>query len=115
MKKLLFLLPVIVTLACPLFVPPVLAAEKPLLDWSRLSLSAGIDYAWYGAPTETSAPVPFFEKEWEVGLYGAYVLAAPAAGQSGPVVSLAGSSAYGLDNKLIRTKVGLRFGWWPKE
>lgn len=110
MKKLLFALVAMLALA-----GAASAAEKPLLDWSRFALAAGVDYAWYGAPVETSAPVPFFHKEWELGLYGAYVLASPKLGDSGPTVSVAGSSAYGLDNKLIRTKLGLRLGWQGAE
>lgn len=86
------------------------AAEKPLLSWERVSISGGLDYAWYGAPTETSAPIPFFEKEWEAGLYGAYTVAAPHDGETGPIVSIAGSCAYGFDNKLVRTKLGVRIG-----
>jgi opacity protein-like surface antigen len=86
------------------------AADRPLFSLNRLSLSAGLDYAWYGAPVATSSRLPVYAKEWEAGLYGAYTIAAPSPGQDGPIVTLVGSSAYGLDNKLVRTKLGVRIG-----
>lgn len=99
-------------LALGLLASPVVvkAEDRPLFSLHRLSLSAGLDYAWYGAPVETASRLPVYAKEWEAGLYGAYTLAAPAPGKDGPIVTLAGSSAYGLDNKLIRTKLGIRVG-----
>jgi hypothetical protein len=73
---------------------------KPLLSVERLSVGAGLNYAFYSAPLESSARIPEFEKEWEVGVFAADNLI--------PHLSLVGSSAYGLDNKLFRSSVGLR-------
>lgn len=84
-----------------LLAQPVRAAEdRPLLDFSRISFAAGVNYAWHAAPFEDSAPVPAFGKEWETGLYAAYNLT--------PLLSLAGSTVYGFDNKLVETRVGVR-------
>jgi hypothetical protein len=91
------------------------AAERPIVSWSRLALACGLDYAWYGAPAATSAKVPDFSKEWETGVYASYTLSAPPAGVKGPIVTLAASSCYGLDNKIVRTKVGIRVGLKPQE
>lgn len=76
------------------------AADKPLFDWSRLSFAGGVNYKWIAAPTDASAPVPAFGKEWEAGVYGAYNLT--------PMLSLTGSSVYGFDNKQVESRVGLR-------
>lgn len=73
---------------------------KPLLSIERLSLGAGVNYAFFSAPLESSARIPEFEKEFEVGVFAAYNLI--------PHLSLVGSSVYGLDNKLFRSSVGLR-------
>lgn len=99
-------------LALGLLASPVIvsAADRPLLSLNRLALSAGLDYAWYGQPAATSSRMPEYAKEWEAGLYAGYTIAAPAAGQDGPIVTIVGSSAYGLDNKLVRTKLGVRIG-----
>lgn len=91
------------------------AAERPLISWSRLALACGLDYAWYGAPAATSARLPDFVKEWEPGVYASYTISAPPLGVKGPIVSLAASSCYGTDNKIIRTKVGIRIGLKPQE
>lgn len=74
--------------------------SRPLLSWDRLSMSAGVDYAFYNDPAATSARVPEFRKEWEVGIYGSYVIVER--------LHVAGSIAHGLDNKLLRSKLGLR-------
>ena len=84
-----------------------------MLSWDRLALSAGLDYAWYSAPANTSSTPPAFTKEFEPGLYGAYVLVAPPPNTPGTIVTLAGSGAYGLDNKLYRFKLGIRVGLKP--
>jgi len=76
------------------------AEDKPVVDWSRLSLAAGVNYAWHAAPFDDSAPVPAWGREWEAGLYGAYNLT--------PRLSLVGSTVYGLDNKNVESRVGLR-------
>lgn len=76
------------------------AEDKPLFSWERLSFAAGVNYAWHAAPFENAAPVPAFGKEWEAGLYAAYNLT--------PRLSLAGSSVYGMDNKLVESRVGVR-------
>ena len=73
--------------------PATMLAGRPLFSLNRLSLSAGLDYAWYGQPAATSSRMPEYAKEWEAGLYGAYTLAAPSPGQDGPIVSIVGSSA----------------------
>jgi hypothetical protein len=84
------------------FAPAARAAEgdQPLLALDRLTFAGGVNYAWHAAPMEDSAPVPAFGKEWEAGLYAAYNLT--------PKLSLAGSSVYGFDNKMVETRVGLR-------
>lgn len=75
-------------------------AGRPLLALDRLSFAGGLNYCWYAAPLDGSAPVPSFGKEWEAGLYAAYNLT--------PHLSLAGSSVYGLDNKNVQNRIGLR-------
>ena len=74
--------------------------DKPLWDWSRLTFAGGMNYVWHAAPFDQSAPVPPFGKEWEVGLYASYNLT--------PHLSLAGSTVYGFDNKLVQDRIGLR-------
>jgi hypothetical protein len=76
------------------------AVDRPLLSWDRASFAGGVNYAWHAAPAEDSAPVPPFGKEWEAGIYGAYNIS--------PLLSIAGSSVYGFDNKLVETRLGFR-------
>ena len=76
------------------------AEPKPLLSAERLSIGAGVNYAFYSAPLESSARLPDFKKEWEAGVFAAYNLT--------PHLSAVGSSVYGLDNKQFRTSLGLR-------
>ena len=83
-----------------LLAQPARAEDKPLLDFSRISFAAGVNYAWHAAPFEDSALVPPFGKEWETGLYAAYNLT--------PLLSLSGSTVYGFDNKLVETRLGVR-------
>jgi hypothetical protein len=78
------------------------AQEASLLSFDRLSIAGGVDYAWYEA--SGNEPVPSFGKEWEVTLVGAYSLT--------PQFHLTGSSAYGLDNKFFRTRLGVRVSLW---
>lgn len=101
MKVLKFVL--VVAALCSLSFATARAAEgdKPLFDWSRFTVAGGLNYAWYAAPFDKSAPVPPFGKEWEVGLYGSYNLT--------PHLSLAGSTVYGFDNKTVQDRLGLRF------
>lgn len=76
------------------------AEDRPLLALDRLTFAGGVNYAWHAAPFEDSAQVPAFGKEFEAGLYAAYNLT--------PKLSLAGSTVYGFDNKMVETRVGLR-------
>ena len=78
------------------------APVRPLFSKDRASLAAGLDYAAYSRWGDTS--IPTFKKEFEVGLYGAYVLT--------PHLTLTGSAAGGVDNKLIRYRVGVRTVIW---
>lgn len=80
--------------------PSFAAGEKPILSADRFSVAAGLNYAAFSRPLATAAETPSFKKEWETGLYAAYNLT--------PRVSLAGSSVIGLDNRLIRTSLGIR-------
>lgn len=101
--KVLKVLVVAAVLGIVAFAATAKAAEgdKPLFDWSRFTVAGGLNYAWYAAPFDKSAPVPPFGKEWEVGLYGSYNLT--------PHLSLAGSTVYGFDNKTVQDRLGLRF------
>lgn len=88
---------------------PALAQDQPIVSMSRVSAALGLNYAWYGQGGDQLAPKPV--KEFEVGPYVAYSLLSSepnALGVSRPILSLAASSVYGLDSKLIRTSVGLR-------
>lgn len=93
-----------VVLGIVVFAATAKAADKPIVDISRLSLAAGANYAWHSQPFVDGAPPPAFGKEWEFGIYGAYNLT--------PHLSIAGSSVYGLDNKLVESRLGLRFRLW---
>ena len=107
MKKVLLVL--MLALA---FLPMTARAEdKPLLSWSRLALSAGIDRSFYGkSDSQYQAPV---SAEWRPGLFAAYTIAAPREGAAGPIVTLAGSVKYVLDTKYPETNVGVRIGLKP--
>ena len=81
---------------------PAHAAEQPLLSITRASLAVGVDYASY--QNQGDQRLPNFVKEFEPGIFGAYVLT--------PHATLVGSGCYGLDNKIIRWKVGVRAVLW---
>lgn len=76
------------------------ATVEPILSKKRLSVAAGLNYAAFSRVGESASLTPPFSKEWETGLYGAYNLT--------PRLSLTGSTVLGLDNKLLRSSVGLR-------
>ena len=73
--------------------------DKTLLSLSRRSLAAAVDNQWF-AKAGVDATVPAFDREWAVGLYGAYNLT--------PGVSLTASSTYAMDNRWIQSKLGVR-------
>jgi hypothetical protein len=78
------------------------AADSTYSLWDlphRLYISAGANYDFYQS-TVSEAPLEF-RQEWSAGLYLAYSLT--------PHVSLAGASVYGIDTKLLRSSIGLRF------
>lgn len=89
------------------------AEDKPLFDASRLSASVGINYSWFhdGDTIDDQGPPV---KEFEVGPYAAYnLLSKEYVNEDGlkvarPLLSLTGSTAYGLDSHLLRTQLGLR-------
>lgn len=102
MKRIILAALFLLTLAAP-----ALAQDaQPILSTSRLSLAAAADYCGYQAAG--AQDVPKFTKSWEFGVIGAYTLVAPKIGQSGPILSLAAGSAYDVDNKWFRHRVGLR-------
>lgn len=72
---------------------------SPLFDKSRASLAVGADYAFY--QKTGSQPLPSFKKEFEVGIYGAYNLV--------PKLSLVSSAQLGVDNLLVKWKLGARY------
>lgn len=80
--------------------------EQPILSMTRLSAGFSADYCGYQNAAEQ--PLPQFAKSWEVGMVAAYTLVAPAPGSSGPILSLAAATAYDVDNKWFRHRVGLR-------
>jgi len=100
-KSLLFLM-----LSLALAVPAFAQDAEPILAKSRLSLAAAADYCGYQSAGEQK--LPEFAKSWEFGIVGAYTLVAPKIGQSGPILSLAAGSAYDVDNKWFRHRIGLR-------
>lgn len=102
MKKALLLALLSLTLAIPAFAQDA----EPILSKSRLSLAVAADYCGYQAAGDQS--LPEFSKSWEFGVIGAYTLVAPKIGQSGPILSLAAGSAYDVDNKWFRHRIGLR-------
>ena len=104
-KSLALLLFLILALAAAAGKPAHAADDVPLLSVTRLQLAGGANYLWYGA--EASEPTPSFGKEWEVGVYGAYNLV--------PSVDLVGSVAWGLDNKLYQTRIGVRLALFAGE
>mgnify|MGYP000873681973 FL=1 len=89
-----------------LAVPAFAQDAEPILAKSRLSLAAAADYCGYQSAGEQK--LPEFAKSWEFGIVGAYTLVAPKVGQSGPSLSLAAGSAYDVDNKWFRHRIGLR-------
>ena len=83
------------------------AQDVGLFSMERASLAAGYNYAWFGADQPLE-----LKNEQNVGVYAAYNLIAPRAGESGMRVSLVGSSAYGFENKFYSSSVGLRVTLW---
>lgn len=92
----------VLTAAAPAFAQ----ADQPIVSMSRLSLGASADYCGYQNAGEQR--LPDYAKSWEVGIVGAYTLVAPAPGTKGPILSLAAASAYDVDNKWFRHRIGLR-------
>lgn len=97
MKRIALLLSVMVAVAT--FASPVIALEAPIFSLTRLSVGAGSSYDWYSDYSETDESPPF-SKEFVIGIYGAYAMTQHT--------TLVGSSVYGLDNKQIRTSLGIR-------
>lgn len=75
--------------------------DVPAFSLTRLSIAGGAGYVWHSGE---DASVPPFNKEWEAGLYGAYVLPTGTG-----KLNLTASVVYGVDSKLFRSSVGLRF------
>lgn len=97
---------------------PVLAQDYPLLSATRLSAAVGSNYVWYSAVDNRAPRDPM--GEFDAGLYVSYSLLSSeptlnSAGQlvSNPILSLAGSSLYGLDSRELRTSLGLRLVLMP--
>lgn len=104
MKRLTLLLILAATLLAA--APSHAQADQPILSKSRLSAGVLADYC--GFQKAGDQRLPEFTKSWEFGLAGAYTLVAPAPGTSGPILSLAASSAYDVDNKWFRHRIGIR-------
>lgn len=102
-----FILAAIAVLTLALVAAPAFAqADQPIFSMSRLSAGVSADYCgWQNAGEQ---PLPEFAKSWEFGVVGSYVLVAPRPGTKGPILSLAAASAYDVDNKWFRHRVGLR-------
>lgn len=81
---------------------------SPLFSPARLSVAVGANYAWHSGAA--SAIPDKFQKEVEVGVYGAYALTSyqNAAGVWKPRLVLVASSLYGLDTKGFHTSLGVR-------
>lgn len=86
--------------------PCLAQADQPILAKSRLSAGISADYC--GFQSAGTQPLPAFAKSWEFGVVSSYVLVAPAPGTKGPILSLAAASAYDVDNKWFRHRIGLR-------
>lgn len=102
MKRIILAALFLVALAAPAFAQQ----SVPILAKERLSLGVLADYC--GFQSAGDQPTPTFSKSWEFGAMGAYTLVAPAPGVRGPILSLAASSAYDVDNKWFRHRIGLR-------
>ena len=98
-KVLKFLLPALLLAALSGISGQAESADAPILSLKRLSLGAGLDNQWF-AKAGVDATLPAFDREWGVGLYGAYNLTGG--------LSLTGSSVYGMDNRWIHSKLGVR-------
>lgn len=72
----------------------------PLLSAKRLQVGLGVQHTWYSGESGGNQEVPTFGKEFEVGAFAAYNIV--------PNLDLTGSTAYGLDNKVFRSSLGLR-------
>lgn len=80
--------------------------EYSLWDFkARGSVAIGGNYEIYTALGDQEAPP--YEKEWTLGGYGAYNLV--------PKLSLVGQVAYGFDNNLWRSNLGLDYPFYDGE
>lgn len=79
---------------------------RPIFSMERVSAGVSADYCGFQSAGEQA--LPLFSKSWEFGLVGSYNLVAPAVGERGPMLSLTAASAYDVDNKWFRHRLGLR-------
>lgn len=75
--------------------------DVPAFSLTRLSIAGGAGYVWHSGEDSS---VPPFNKEWEAGLYGAYVVPS-GTGR----LNITASVVYGVDSRLFRSSIGLRF------
>lgn len=82
------------------------STDTPLFSMERLSLGLSTDYCGFQNAGEQR--LPDYAKSWEFGAVGAYTIVGPRPGAKVPILSLAFASAYDVDNKWFRHRLGLR-------
>lgn len=95
MRKLLF---AGVLLLLPALAQAQLIQDRPIVSAERLQLGAGINHEWFHGSEDI--PLPHVEKEFTLGLYGAYNMV--------PALDIVAFSKRGLDSKLWNSAIGLR-------
>jgi len=96
MKKCLLTIGLLAALAAPVAAQTTLV-DVPILSEKRISMGLGANYSWWHGD---DASVPSWKKEWQGGIYAAYVLT--------PNVAVVGKTEYGVDSKLFNTALGVR-------
>jgi hypothetical protein len=97
--KLSLLALVALLFAVPAFAQFQTRQEVPIMSATRLQLGAGANYEWLSKGNNSSIATPF-QKEFTVGLYGAYNIV--------PNVDAVAFTKYGVDNKWFNTALGVR-------
>lgn len=95
MKRALLLLAL---LALPAIAQAQTYPDRPIVSATRLQLGAGINYEWFSGSEDV--PLPAVDKEFTLGLYGAYNMV--------PALDIIGFTKRGLDSKIWNSALGLR-------